>query len=307
MVQSPNVTSDGKNLEFIRVNPEFDVYIAEFFNKERRIGTLRRLTLDDANELPFDWSRDDRELFFTSDRTGTANIFRQGIDKSSAEMLMLGSEAKALCRLNPDGTELLFLAFTKPNDASAPMRLLRVPVTGGPSHLVVQLQNLNNFQCSRSPAKVCLLSQLDPQRFVLSRFDPLVGSLEKIKEFGPATGWSWSLSPDGHWIAVSKNEVEDHSIQLISVTDGSSREISVKDWNKFTSVDWAADSKGLFITSNPTGRSSVLLYVDLMGNAHKLWEVRSPVPNWAIPSRDGKYIAMPAPTIQSNVWTMENF
>ena len=305
--QSPNVTSDGKTLEFIRVDPEFDVYLAEFSSKDHRIGTPRRLTLDDANEYPYDWSRDDREVFFTSDRTGTPSIFHQRIDKSSAEMLMLGSEAKGLCRLNPDGTELLFLAFTKQNDQTAPIRLLRVPITGGPSRLVVQLQNLNNFQCSRSPANVCLLSQLDPRHFVLSRFDPFTGRLEKLKEFGAAAQWNWSLSPDGKWIAVFKNALEERSIQLISLADQSSREISVKDWNKFTSGDWAADSKGLFITSNPTGRSSVLLYVDLSGNAQKLWEVRSPLPNWAIPSHDGKYIAMPAPTVQSNVWAIEDF
>lgn len=308
IVQSPNVTSDGKSLEFIRVNPEFDVYLAEFFNKERRIGTPRRLTLDDANEYPYDWSRDDREIFFTSDRTGTPTIFHQRIDKSSAEMLMLGSETKGLCRLNPEGTELLFIAFPKQNDPSSQVRhLLRVPVTGGPSRLVMQLQDLNNFQCSRSPANVCVVSQLNERHFVLSRFSPLAGSPEKIKEFGPATGWSWSLSPDGRWVAVTENGAEDHSIQVISAADGSSHEISVKGWDKFTSIDWAADSKGLFITSNPTGRSSVLLYVDLAGDAHKLWEVRSPVPNWAIPSRGGKYIAMPAPTVQSNVWMMENF
>jgi len=123
---------------------------------------------------------------------------------------------------------------------------------------------------------------------------------------GP-TGWNWSLSADGKWLALVKFSADDNRIRLLSVATGSSREIAVKNWNGFAGVDWAADSRGLFVSSNPTGRVSTLLYVELTGNAHKLWEVRSFFPTWAIPSRDGKYVAIPAPTIQSNVWTLENF
>jgi hypothetical protein len=37
--------------------------------------------------------------------------------------------------------------------------------------------------------------------------------------------------------------------------------------------DWAADSKGLFVSSNPAGLRESLLYVDLTGNAHQIWQV----------------------------------
>ena len=304
----PSLTSDAQRLVFTRRKPEFDVYLAEFFPKERRISTPRRFTLDDANEYPFDWTPDGHEVFFTSDRTGTQNIFRQAVDKSSAEMLVLGPDSKVLCRLNPDGTEILYLTLTNPSVSAAPTRLMRAPLAGGPPHLVTQLPYLNNFQCSRAPAKICLLSQDDPSGLVVSRFDPVTGNTTEINRFGLSpSGWSWSLSPDGKSFAAFKSGVEDNHIQLRSLRDGSSHDIAVKDWTRFTSVDWAADSEGWFLTSNPTGRSSALLYVDLAGNAHKLWEVRSVIPNWAIPSRDGKYLAMPAPTIQSNVWMLEHF
>jgi hypothetical protein len=74
-----------------------------------------------------------------------------------------------------------------------------------------------------------------------------------------------------------------------------------------TSLDWAAEGKGFFVSSNPTGRLSTLLYVDLMGNAHALWQVKNFQATWAIPSRNGKYVAMPAPTVGSNVWMVDNF
>jgi hypothetical protein len=47
---------------------------------------------------------------------------------------------------------------------------------------------------------------------------------------------------------------------------------------------------------------SSLLYVDLAGNTRELWQVKSTEPSWGVPSRDGKYLAIPAPTTSSNVW-----
>jgi hypothetical protein len=58
----------------------------------------------------------------------------------------------------------------------------------------------------------------------------------------------------------------------------------------------------LFVTSNPTGWSSSLLYVDLAGNAHKLCQVKGSSQSWGIASRDGNYLASPAATTSSNVW-----
>jgi serine/threonine protein kinase len=305
-VDQPSLTTDGKHLSLIRAKPEADVYVAEFFAKGPRLGTPHRLTLDDADDYPFDWTPDSRAVLFTSNRTGTPNIFRQAIDKTSAEMLVLGPDQKVLCRLNPDGSEIMYLALASPKDPAVPVRLMRVLISGGPPRSVLQLPYMNNFQCSRAPASVCMLSQQEPTQFVLSRFDPVAGHASQIKAYEPA-GWNWSLSPDGKSLAVLKFGGDENRIQLLSVATGSSRDISVKDWNSFTSVDWSADSQGLFVTSNPTGRTSTLLHIDLTGNAHKLWEVRSAIPSWAIPSRNGKYLAIPAPTVQSNVWIIENF
>jgi hypothetical protein len=121
-------------------------------------------------------------------------------------MLVLGPEAKVLCRLNPDGTEVLYLALTNPNEPSAPVRLQRVPVTGGPPRLLLQLPFLNNFQCSRAPANVCLLSQQTSQQFLVFRFDPITGNTTQIKAYEEApTGWSWSVSPDGKSLAFFRN------------------------------------------------------------------------------------------------------
>jgi hypothetical protein len=45
--------------------------------------------------------------------------------------------------------------------------------------------------------------------------------------------------------------------------------------------------------------------VDLAGNAHELWQIKGPLQTWGIASRDGKYLAIPAPITASNVWLAE--
>jgi len=307
-VDQPSLTSDGKHLAYVRLKLEADVYVAEFSAHGPRLGTPRRLTLDDADDLPFDWTPDSRSVIFTSNRTGALNVFRQALDKTSAEMISLGADRKTLCRLNPDGTELLYITLADSNDTAAPTRLMRVSVSGGPPHQVLELPNLNNFQCARGRASVCLLSQQQGNQLMVFRFDPVAGNLVQLKTYETApAGWSWSLSPDGRTLAILTNGSNDDRIQLLSVASGSSREVAVKGWNRFASLDWSADSQALFVSSNPTGRESTLLYVDLTGNAHKLWQARSYLPTWAISSPNGKYLAIPAPTIQSNVWMLENF
>ena len=304
----PSVTGDGKHLTFNRVKPQEDVYLAEFTPKGPRISTPRRLTLDDADDLPFDWTPDSKAVLFTSNRTGTLNIFRQKVDETSAEMLLFGPEQKTICRLNPDGTQILYLVPTDLSDYSKSVRLLRAPINGGPPQTILEAPGINNHQCSRAPAAVCVFSQQEPKEVVFSTFDPVNGNPHQVAKLeAPMVGWNWSLSPDGTLLALVAFGVNDSRVRLLSLSGAPAREITVKDWNSFTTVDWAADGKGLFVTSSTSGRTSTLLYLDLMGNAHSLWQVSSYQPAWAIPSRNGKYLAIPAPTVESNVWMVGNF
>jgi serine/threonine protein kinase len=321
-VDQPSVTADGKRLVFNRLKPQLDVYLAEFFAKGPRLSTPHRLTLDDADDLPFDWTFDDSAVLFISNRTGTSNtfnIFRQRIDETSAEMLVFGPEQKTISRLNPDGSQILYLVPPNPKDTggqrrseierdSQAVRLMRAPINGGPPQTVVEAPFIDNYQCSRAPADICVLSKAEPKQLVFLVFDSVKGNPREVARLEQvANGWNWALSPDGTSIAVVTFSASDNRIRLISLSGRPTREITVEDWNSFTSLDWAADGKGFFISSNPTGRLSTLLYVDLMGNARSLWQVKNFQATWAIPSHNGKYVAIPAPTIGSNVWMVDNF
>ena len=307
-VVKPSTTADGKRLVFNRTRPQADIYVAEFSAQRLQLGTPQQLTFDDADDLPFDWTLDNKAVLFISSRTGTEGIFRQRISETSAEMLVSDGERKKICRLSPDGTQVLYLVSTNPADNFARVRLMRASVNGGPPQMVLEAPGLDNYQCSRSPAAVCVFSQQNKGELAFSIFDLKSG---KSREFTnlqhPALGWNWSLSPDGAIIAATVFGADENRIRLLPVSGGPVRDLRVKGHTGFNSVDWAADSKGLFVSSNPTGWRQSLLYVDLSGNARQIRQVDSIWPNWAVSSRDGKYVAMPTANLVSNVWMVANF
>jgi hypothetical protein len=105
--------------------------VSEFFAKGPRLSTPRRLTLDDADDFPFDWTVDNKAVLFIPNRTGTDNIFRQRIYETSAEMLPFGPKEKSVCHLNPDGTQILCLfACTGRHLRLQPSKAKRVRVFG---------------------------------------------------------------------------------------------------------------------------------------------------------------------------------
>jgi Tol biopolymer transport system component len=232
-------------------------------------------------------------------------------------MLVLGSEDKEICRVSPDGTQLLYLSNPGGNsgfasggadakDVAKTSRVMRAPLDGGAPQAVVVAPGIGNVACSRAPANICTYSQQSSTQMVFTAFDPLNGNAHEVARLQEPTGnMNWSLSPDGKLIAVTNSG--DKRIRLLSIAGQPTREIVLKSWSAFSSVDWTADSKGLFVTSNATGSRASLLYVDLAGNAHELWQVKSTEPSWGIASRDGKYLAIPAPTTSSNVWMAEGY
>jgi hypothetical protein len=221
-------------------------------------------------------------------------------------MLVIDQEKKSpICRLTPDGSQILYSVPVNPSDNLGPVRLMRAPINGGPPHIVLEAPAIGNFECSHAPATICAFSQEEPKELVISVFDPVIGEPHKIATL--EADWGWGLSPDGKAIAASTFGATKNRIRLLSLSGQPPRELTVKNWSGFNSLDWAADSKGFFISSNPAGLRQSLLYVDLAGNAHQIWQVNHVWPTWAIPSRNGKYLAIPAPTIEGNVWMAEHF
>jgi len=113
------------------------------------------------------------------------------------------------------------------------------------------------------------------------------------------------LSPDGTRLAFTTGHEE--LIHILSVRGEPLQEIRVKGgWTRFEDMEWAADSKGLFVAPSIQG-GAALLFVDLQGNAHVLWQQQGGSGTYGFPSPDGRHLAFPGVTTEGNIWMMENF
>jgi len=52
---------------------------------------------------------------------------------------------------------------------------------------------------------------------------------------------------------------------------------------------------------------STLLFVDLNGKAHALWQQKSAPFTWGVPSPDSRYLAIFGQEFNGNMWIIENF
>ena len=290
-----------------------DVYVAKVEANGTRLSTPRRLTLDERQDLPWSWTPDSKQVLFGSDRDGSFHLFRQAPDQATPELLVGGSEESMLPRLTPDGTQIVYLQYHRAYDWSDVVRMMRIPVAGGPPQLVLETRGLTNEQCARLPSTLCLYSVSEEKRLVFISFDPLHGKGKEVAHIDDDLPYSfnWTLSPDGLTLAIAKANKLDiltkPVIRLLTLKDGKERSISLKDWSSINSLDWAADGKSLWVSASTNTGINAMLNVDLQGRARPVWEQTKMYVGWAIPSPDGRYIALLQASGNSNVWMVENF
>ena len=156
------------------------------------------------------------------------------------------------------------------------------------------------------------------RKLIIASLDPLTGRGPELTRlpldpthddshavFGVQPGASLALSPDGSRIAFTLTPSS--PIQIFTVQGQPIQKIRVKGWSNLLECHWAQDGKGLYVVSGTRG-DHVVLYVDLQGNAHRLWEgVGSSWETWVRPSPDGRHLGISTWTTAGNMWRMEDF
>src|SRR5262249_40923354 len=165
------------------------------------------------------------------------------------------------------------------------------------------------FSCSRSPATICAVAERtpDPKQVVFIAFDPVKGRSQTSTKFDIDAGaeYDWNLSADGTRIAINRQPGD--RIYIVPFSQSPRNNIQVHGWSTIMTAVWAADNKGLFVGADKTG-ARTLLYVDLQGNPTVLWEQKgtgSFVPVWAVPTSDGRRLAIHSSALNSNMWMIE--
>jgi Tol biopolymer transport system component len=308
-------TSDGKQLAVTKLGWQTDVYVGELEAGGRRLkNTPRRLTLNENFDLSGQWMPDSKAVLFVSNRYGTWDIFKQALDQAEAQPVVTGPDGKQNPVVSPDGSWILYSSCAPIwPDATTPVRIMRVPTSGGAPQLVLEGRGIGTLACAQSPATLCAFSEPSPdqKQVVISAFDPVQGrgkELTRINLRQPGNFYAWDLSRDGSRLAFTQEDEREGRIQIIPVAGGKVREINVKGWNNLEFLFWAKDGKGLFVSRLLTS-GTMLLYVDLEGRAEVLWQQRLSFISrtWGIPSPDGRHLALVGQTMDSNVWLLENF
>lgn len=301
-----SVTADGKHLVLWRGNTRPQVFVSEFDKGTRRLTTPRRLTLDENANTPTAWMPDSKSVLFLSDRHGAWKLFKQRIDQPIAEVIVEGRNlVNALPRLSADGSQILFADLSRPDDASVPIRLMSMPLSGGMPRLVLQDRGISNFLCARTPSTVCVFHKVLGATSSFITFDTERGKGREIAKFEGLP--NWGLSPNGSQLAVVTDENRGR-LRLLSLDTGATRDVVVKEWPALRGVDWTADGGSILIGSVTPRGTAVILDVDLEGNARVLLESDPHTQfRWAIPSPDGRYAALNAFIGENNVWMVENF
>lgn len=303
-------SADGSKLAFLRTSFESDVYVSDYDHKKARLSNVRRLTLDEHNDMPTAWTRDGKSVIFFSDRDEPMNIYRQDIDKDSAMALTSDRRFNWGPRLNPDGTAVHYLSSpTTPYfSVYGPVSLMKVSLSGGPPQLILTGYSTNDHRCARAPAQICVFDELsdDRKHRTLYTYDEQQGRGKALVTYDADPYSNWDLSPDGTLIAFSRFDAHEGRIHFLSLKGKSIPELVVRGWSAIDSLDWTTDGKNLLLSSS-NGRGSTLLLVDLKGNARPLWHQSGGSQTWGIPSPDGRHMALASGSNDSNVWVIEDF
>jgi len=307
-----NATANSKRLAIFEWRPHSSVFQAELQAGGTRVTTPTRLTLEESWNHPFAWTADSKTVLFNSTRTGVDGIFKQSLGQDIAEPLVVEKKGEDIPNggcLGPEGSWVLYVAIADEGGPSAPNKLMRVPITGGPAQLVLTSPSIEEWpRCARSPATLCAIAErsADRKQIVFTAFDPVKGrGRELVRAKTDATDdYHWDLSPDGARIALLKHR--ERRVHILPLNGRAPQEITAKGWHILSSVNWTADGKGMLVSSY-TSRGSVLLSVDLQGNARLLWEHPGGVDTYGVPSPDGRHLAMRGWYNETNMWMMENF
>jgi len=339
-----DASADGKKILFLRTNIQPAVYVSEIDRKTKTVGRPERLTLDDRRNLPYEWTPDGNSVLYISNREGKFHIYKQTVEQGTPELLDTAGNEPNILRLNPDRTKVLYSSLKHidasdqafPHDAAVEnglqakastnnvmntgtnaaqhlqlYRIMRVPLNGGESQQVLEWPEINNFQCARMPARECIFSSYANEALEFYEFDADTGKSSLMFKISDPE-WSlynWTLSPDGALLALAKKlrAQDEAEIQIMSLRGGSTRKIALKEWRSVRAIDWAADSKSIWTCASPREGEEVIVNVDLQGHVKPAVKEPSPYIGWAIPSQDGKRLAIWEASGASNVWMLENF
>jgi len=301
-----SISSDAKHLAFVESVDRSAINLLALGPSGIRRDSARKLTLSESWNLPLGWTPDSRTLVFASSRDGIWGIYKQNVNDDSPSSLSVRLPDSPLAgAVTPDGKWVVYLQ----RRAGSNPQTMRLALSGGRPEPLDMQEEVLGIGCSRVQLPRCVVigPGTDRGELVFFSFSPMNGHTDELVRFNLPTNredWEWQLSPDGRQVALLVPS--EGRIHLIALESHQRTEIPLNNFSSAYHLAWAADGKSLLL-SNATRQGAALIRIDLRGITQTLLEQRGDLSVLALPSPDGRFLAVTKWTIASNVWMLENF
>ena len=293
-----SASADGKRIAFLRTSTQGDAYTAAFDSAAGLLDTPKRLTLDDRNDYATAWTPDSTTVIFNSDRNGTVDVFKQRLDSHTAELFVGGPGDQGGPRVTSDGRWILY-GDHLPN---RPSRIMRISLEGGISEPLLTLPNSGGCHCAMRGR--CVVLEARGSEWIISAIDAVGGKGRELFRMPTSSGGA-SLLPDGDHFAfiVPERTGPMNQIRILSSRGEPPRDVTVQNAARLISLDWLPSGAGFFSHDTGSGRPR-LLFITMEGQLRVVWVPTDLALESAIPSPDGKHVAINVTKRWSNAWSM---
>lgn len=307
-----SVSADGRRAMVLRRSDQNTIFLGDFDPHPARLTNIRRLTFDERTNYPHAWTADSRKVIFESDRDGNFDLFKQDIERRTAETIVATPATEILPQLSPDGRFVLYAA--RAHDPQRPWyyepgtyKLMRVPADGGVPAEVPIGGMVDEFRCAVGSGTRCVLRTTirgEYRRYY--DLDPIRGKGRELArtKWTPGVLGDWDVSPDGKYVALPNHDSRDARIRIVALEPGSNqpreREVVLPEMTNIRGLVWAAGGQAWFVSVDTT-IGNRLLYVYLDGRYRSLGDIQG----WAVPSPDGRRVAFMDRIIATNAWMIE--
>jgi Tol biopolymer transport system component/predicted Ser/Thr protein kinase len=305
-----SATTHGNQVSFLSNHPQQDVYVADLEERGTRMSSPRRLTLDDRMDVMCGWAPDSRSVFFSSDRNGTYDLYRQGLDDPTPQALVTGPTAEFGAQLTADSSAIFY--FSAPYKEESPdgrrARLMRLDMASGESRPIAVSDSDLWVQCASSPSGSCVAAVLKNRRLTFYTLDAAGDRGRELAHADsvPQNGYNWSLSPDGLRVLINRESFSSpNRCSIVNLLTGRSRDIQLPSDHPYAKMYWFTDGERLIGTSM-VQQENVIFSTDLSRHMTILYRTSDEILS-VDPSPDGRRMAFTKVTRASSVWRLQGF
>ena len=248
-------------------------------------------------------SSDGKWIYYSSDVSGTANLYRLRLPNGEPERLTFGQDNDFSPAPSPDGREIAFHSWR-----SGTRDIYVMPLDGGPIQTVTS-SPMQEAQARWSHDGRALTYSIFPAGGIWTVRRDSAGAWQKPTQRSAFGSWA-TWSPDGRWIAFT-TDLLGGSLMVVGADSGSPRVLldSAKAPGAFTGVPlWSPDGHSLYFKSRALSGAAAIWSIPLAGGRptqlFRFTDSAQPSyrPEWSF-SSGRMYFTIDER--QSNVWVMD--